>query len=224
VDEPVTDSARTLVVRVWLPDRPGALGQVASRIGAVRGDVLAIDILERGGGQVVDELLVALPAETPEELLVVEIGAVDGVAVESVRPAPADRQDSGMALFELAAQVADVSATRPDEAMATLGEGLADALDADWVVITGPGGEWFRLGAPPEPAWLQAFLDGSGHLGPADHNGPADVMWAQLPRSGLSIAVGRSARAAHERERRRLRLLARTVDHALAATFPDGGP
>ena len=28
------------VVRVWLPDRPGALGQVASRIGAVRGDVV----------------------------------------------------------------------------------------------------------------------------------------------------------------------------------------
>src|ERR687894_623261 len=32
----------TFVVRVWVPDRPGALGQVASRIGAVRGDVAVL--------------------------------------------------------------------------------------------------------------------------------------------------------------------------------------
>lgn len=51
----------TFVIRLWLPDRPGALGQVASRIGAVRGDVVGIDILERGGGQAVDELVVELP-------------------------------------------------------------------------------------------------------------------------------------------------------------------
>ena len=33
----------TYVVRMWLPDRAGALGQVASRIGAVRGDVAGIE-------------------------------------------------------------------------------------------------------------------------------------------------------------------------------------
>ena len=38
------------VVRIRLPDRPGALGQVASRIGAVGGDIVAIDILERTEG------------------------------------------------------------------------------------------------------------------------------------------------------------------------------
>ena len=32
-------TVHTVVMRVWLPDRPGALGQVASRIGAVKGDV-----------------------------------------------------------------------------------------------------------------------------------------------------------------------------------------
>lgn len=36
----------THLIRAWLPDRPGALGAVASRIGAVRGDVIGIDILE----------------------------------------------------------------------------------------------------------------------------------------------------------------------------------
>ena len=98
----------------WLPDRPGALGQVASRIGAVRGDLLAIDILERGGGQVIDELVVSLPDETPQELLVMEIGAVDGVAVEHIRAVPADRPDPVMAMFELGARGRRVCARRRD--------------------------------------------------------------------------------------------------------------
>lgn len=205
---------RTLVVRLWLPDRPGALGQVASRIGAVRGDLLAIDILESGGGQVVDELVVSLPAETPQELLILEIGAVDGVAVEHIRTVPADRPDPVMAMFELGAEVAE---SAPADAVAVLGRGLVGALDADWIVISSHGGGTvFSVGQPPDPGWLRAFLDGSEHLRQLEHSGPADVMWARLPAAGLSITLGRAARAAHERERSRLRILARTVDRILA--------
>src|SRR5438445_12045046 len=76
----------TFVVRVWLPDRPGALGAVASRIGAVRGDVVGIEILERGGGRAVDELVVQLPEPGLLEIMVAEIGQVDGVDVADVRP------------------------------------------------------------------------------------------------------------------------------------------
>src|ERR671916_3479374 len=76
----------TFVIRMWLPDRPGALGQVASRIGAVRGDVVGIDILERDGGQAVDELVVELPDDSLLDILVREIRQVDGVGVEEVRP------------------------------------------------------------------------------------------------------------------------------------------
>ena len=73
------------VVRVWLPDRPGALGQVASRIGALRGDVIGIEILERGAGRAIDELVVSLPEVELLELLITEIAQVDGVDVEDVR-------------------------------------------------------------------------------------------------------------------------------------------
>ena len=76
------------MIRMWLPDRPGALGQVASRIGAVRGDVVGIDILERDGGQAVDELVVELPDAGLVDLLVNEVRQVDGVAVEEVRRWP----------------------------------------------------------------------------------------------------------------------------------------
>jgi hypothetical protein len=210
-------ATRTLVLRVWLPDRPGALGLVASRIGAVRGDVLAIDILERGGGQVVDELVVSLPVGTPQELLVAEVGAVDGVAVESVREAPGDRPDPALALFELGAQVTEACADDDGDPIEVLGNGIAAAFDADWVVIAGSEGERFRCGTPPDPRWLSAFLDGSEHLGPEGNHGPADVLWARLPRAALFIAAGRASRAAHERERVRLHVLARTVDHVLSA-------
>ncbi|HET9546601.1 MAG TPA: hypothetical protein VFO97_02140 [Desertimonas sp.] len=206
----------TLVLRLWLPDRPGALGLVASRIGAVRGDVLAIDILERGGGQVIDELVVSVPAGTPQELLVAEVGAVDGVAVESVREAPGDRPDPAQALFELGAHVAEACADGHADPLAVLGNGIAAALEADWVVVTGADGERFRHGRPPDPRWLEAFLDGSEHLPAGGNHGPADVLWARLPRAALLIAAGRAARAAHERERVRLQVLARTVDHLLA--------
>lgn len=207
--------SRSLIVRVWLPDRPGALGQVASRIGAVHADVTAIDILERGADRVIDELVVTLPDSTSIELLAKEIGAVDGVAVEHIRPAAEDRTDPATAFLELAATVASAP---PAERAATLGHGLMDAADADWVVIARPGAVVLSLGASPDPRWLEAFLEGSGHLGRSSlDNGPGDLMWARLPSARLSVAVGRASRPIHERERRRLELLATTVAELLPA-------
>lgn len=73
------------VVRIRLPDRPGALGQVASRIGAVGGDIVAIDILDRSEGRAVDEFVVELAGEHLVDLLSSEIHEVDGALVEDVR-------------------------------------------------------------------------------------------------------------------------------------------
>ena len=58
------------ILRVWLPDRPGALGIVATRVGAAGGEIVGIDILERGGGRVIDERVVELPDESHVQLLV----------------------------------------------------------------------------------------------------------------------------------------------------------
>ena len=69
------------VVRIKLPDRPGALGLVASRIGAAGGDIVAINILEREGGQAVDEFVIEIGGHHLIELLRNEIHEVDGVTV-----------------------------------------------------------------------------------------------------------------------------------------------
>jgi hypothetical protein len=74
------------VVRISLPDRPGALGLVASRIGAVGGDIVAINILDRDGGHAVDEFVVEIGGQLIE-LLQNEIHEVDGVSVLEIRAA-----------------------------------------------------------------------------------------------------------------------------------------
>jgi hypothetical protein len=207
-------SARTLVVRVWLPDRPGALGQVASRIGAVHGDVTAIDILERGGGRVVDELVVALPDSVSLELLAKEIGAVDGVAVEHIRLVADERSDSATAVLHLAATIAEAA---PAQRLSALVSGLLTALDADWAVAVRGDELIEQRGTPPDLGWLLAFLDGSEHLDPAGSAAttPGDVLWARLPGARVVVATGRAARAVHERERQRITTLARVVDQLL---------
>ncbi len=74
------------VVRIALPDRPGALGLVASRIGAVGGDIVAINILERQDGRAVDEFVVEIGQDLIE-LLQSEVHEVDGASVVEVRAA-----------------------------------------------------------------------------------------------------------------------------------------
>jgi UTP:GlnB (protein PII) uridylyltransferase len=77
------------LLEVRLPDRPGALGAVASRIGAVGGDIVAVDIVTRGGEHAVDEFVVELPGDDLVSLLLHEVHEVDGVDVVEIRPLPA---------------------------------------------------------------------------------------------------------------------------------------
>ncbi len=82
------------VVRIALPDRPGALGLVASRIGAVGGDIVAINILDRSEGQAIDEFVVELGGDLIE-LLEHEIHEVDGVSVLEIRSAERPATSAG---------------------------------------------------------------------------------------------------------------------------------
>jgi hypothetical protein len=193
---------------VWLPDRPGALGQVASRVGSVRGDVLGIEILEAGGGRVVDELVVRLPDAALVDLLITEVSAVDGVSVEHVRPIEGDRIDPDLAALAFGAEIAEAD---PVDRLAVLCTGVALVADAEWAVVIRGAAAVHSHGEPPELAWLLAFLDGSQHL--RDANGaPSDLVWAHLLRSRAAVAAGRSDRPVHDRERTRVSLLARIAD------------
>jgi hypothetical protein len=199
----------SVVVRVWMPDRPGALGQVASRIADVRGDVLAIEILERGADRVIDELTVSLPSSDVIDLLAAEVDSVDGVSVESVRMVESDRVDPNLAALASGAAMAEAG---PAERLDVLVYGLQRLVEADWTVVLRGEEVLAQVGESPDIGWLLAFLAGSEHLNEVDVALPDDLVWGHLISSGLTVASGRSGRPIHERERVRVSLLARLAD------------
>lgn len=192
-----------------MPDRPGALGQVASRIGAVRGDVLAIEILEQGGGRAIDEVTVALPDDDLLPLLTAEVDAVDGVSVESIRVVDPDRTDPSLSALALGAAIAE----SPDgERLDVMVQGIQRFAETDWVAVLRAGERVAAVGEPPDLGWLTAFLAGSEHLDGLDDSAPSDLLWANMATAELTVAAGRAGNPIHERERVRFSLLVRLAD------------
>lgn len=207
----------TYVVRMWLPDRPGALGQVASRIGAVRGEIVGIDILERGAGRAIDELVVELPDGALTELLVHEVQQVDGVDVEEVRPVADALHDPRLDALETAAIL--VGATDRDELVESVVTHAKRVIGGAWaaVVAMEDGDVLAEEGPLPPTPWLLAFLAGSQESArvSAVGTGPDDIVWAPLPSTGLVLVLGRGGTAYRARERRQVAALARIVDTRL---------
>lgn len=204
----------TYIVRVWLPDRPGALGAVASRIGAVRGEIVGIEILERGGGRAVDDLVVELPDGALVDLLVAEMAQVDGVDVEDVRPSVDALHDPRLDALETAAQL--VAASSAVELVVALCERAATTIGAHWAVIVDMEEVSVKasVGRTPALPWLAAFVHGSRSSArvAAMEAGPDDVLWAPLPAANLALVMGREGQAFRARERRTAAALARIVD------------
>ena len=207
----------TYVVRMWLPDRPGALGQVASRIGAVRGEIVGIDILERGAGRAIDELVVELPDGSLQELLVAEIQQVDGVDVEEVRPVADALHDPRLDALETAAIL--VGATDRAELVQAVVDHARRVVGAEWsaVVHLDDGSVLAQEGPVPPTPWLVAFVEGSRSSArvASGESGPDDVVWSPLPSACLALVVGRNGTAYRARERRQIAALARIVDTRL---------
>lgn len=76
------------LMRVSLPDRPGSLGAVASAMGAVGGDINAVEIVEKGDGVVVDDFIVDLPPGQLPETIITACHHLDGVRVEWISRYP----------------------------------------------------------------------------------------------------------------------------------------
>jgi hypothetical protein len=204
-------------LRVWLPDRPGALGAVASRIGGVKGDVIGIEILEHGAGRAIDDLVVALPDASLVDLLVAEVGEVDGVDVEEVIALSSESYDPDLDALEAAAALVAV------EDRGALVSQLCRRVDlgtnASWSCVVDLERREVLVANGDAPAfdWVHAFVLGSrtSELVAAGQAGPDDVLCAALGEWG-AVVVGRNGHPFRARERRRLTALARIVDVRLS--------
>ncbi|MFZ9157191.1 MAG: hypothetical protein ACO230_03765 [Ilumatobacteraceae bacterium] len=212
----------TVVMRLWLPDLPGTLGRVAAAIGRANGDVIGIEILERGAGMAIDELTVMLPDGATSDALIDEVSDVEGVAVEDVHEVAADRPDQSVLALDVAARIMEAPAT---SRAAIACELVREMLESDWCVILSDQ-ESVPLatsGDVPDLAWLAAFIDGASHLSIDDAHEytPSDMAWAPLALDGSTIVSGRSKGAFRLRERRHLTLIARIIG---SVPMVDSGP
>jgi hypothetical protein len=197
----------TFIVRVWLHDRPGALGAVATRVGAVRGDVIGIDIIERGAGRAIDELVVDLPDPDLIGLLLAEIGEVEGVDVENIRPLDGPPADPSVLALEVAR---DVQRSRTTvQSHEALVQGAMRLLRCDWAALVDPVGR--RIVASvgddlPGEGWLSAFVIGATTADAAPDL--AELALAELPALGLALVVARTDSPLRGREQQVLQGLA----------------
>jgi hypothetical protein len=77
-----------LLLRVRLPNRPGALGVVASALGGIGADINLVEIVQKRGDVEVDEFILDLPSGQTVSSLVAACDSLPGVQVEWVRNYP----------------------------------------------------------------------------------------------------------------------------------------
>jgi hypothetical protein len=199
------------ILRIWLDDRPGALGQVASRIGSVRGDLVGIEILERGAGKAIDEIVVEIPSHDLLDLLIREIHEVDGVDVEDVRESHHNDYDIRLAPLEVATRLLD------SEAEALLFEALASNIhatfDLSYAAVVDSNGEKLVAGfgdVASEP-WLVAYAKGgSVRAEYSDSHGENDdIFFIGLDYHGHFLICHRDRRPLRALERSQIWMLSR---------------
>jgi hypothetical protein len=211
------------LIRVQLPDRPGALGAVASRIGSVGGDVVSIDILQRDNGAVVDELGVGLAGDHLLDLLRDEILEVDGVIIESLRAVVGPLPDRHAELLDIATELFVQSSPEAlldhlaDRVRRSLAADFAAIIDADTTRVTAHHGD-----APSDDQlramalWAVAPLSspvGADEIGTGSPDESPGVAAAEMVRAGVVLVVGRSAPVLRSRERQWIAIMAELAGH-----------
>ena len=155
------------LLRVVLPDRPGALGAVATALGAAGADILSVDVIERSPGSAVDDFVVEVAPDKLADSLVTAAATVPGVQVESIRPY-AGQLDPHREL-----ELLDALGRDPDTSLPVLADGVTRVFRAGWALVLAP------------PIAGQARVVASGGAAPEVPSVPAP-WWPPVPARTLS--------------------------------------
>jgi ACT domain len=122
------------LLRLVVPDRPGILGAVATALGLAGIDIVSLDVLERGGGVAVDDVVVELPEGRLPDSLITVAQSVEGVQVESLRPfaGPLDTHRE-LELLDALARAAEGTAEK------LLAAELPRVFHSGWAVVLAAG-------------------------------------------------------------------------------------
>jgi hypothetical protein len=119
------------LLRVALPDRPGALGAVATAIGDVGGDIESIVVVERTEDSAVDDILVHLPAGSLADTLYTAVAST-GARVESLR-----RWAGAIDLHRDMDLVEELAIAERASVYMVLTEFVPDVLRSSWALLVG---------------------------------------------------------------------------------------
>jgi hypothetical protein len=196
------------LLRLVVPDRPGILGAVASAIGAAGIDIVSVDVLERGNGVAVDDVVVDLPADRLPDSLITAVRAVPDVEVETLRPF-AGPLDTHRELDLLEA----LSRTAEDAAAKLLAAELPRVFHSGWAVVLSATTDGYEVTAASEAApafdgvdlpWMP--IPGPRLLPSEDEWMPerwremaVEMMAAPYGGPGCAVVVGRSGGPAFRR-------------------------
>ncbi len=195
-------------MRIWLPDAPGVLGAVAAEIGAVRGNVVGLEVLEREAGVAIDELVVELPDEPGAvDAACRGVRNVSGAGVEEVTELLTEAKDREDTVLAAAAGI--LQAATPTAAMNALTGHLIALFDLTWLALADDGLASFAevYGDVPTVQWVAAFAEGSrSGADPANDTTGSGVFIEAVPETGFTICGGRPV-SIRRRERHEIALL-----------------
>ena len=121
--------ALSFLIRVQLPDVPGTLGAVATALGSIGADILSVDVVERGSGVAIDDLVVELPKGRLPDVLITAAESVAGVEVDAVRPY------AGVLDTHRELELVEEVAATPDEGLDIFTEGVPKIVRAGWALV-----------------------------------------------------------------------------------------
>lgn len=192
------------LLRIQLPDEPGALGYVAAALGEVDGDIRSVDVVDYGAnGVVVDDIVVDLPMGLLPDTLITAAQSISGVEVDSIRPfsGSVDRRGQIALLAKFSQHTKNL-----DRALGDVVDGLPQTMTAGWAIVLGEqsDGHWVRRAsstAAPEDngrTLPEAPIDSPRNLDPDEEMWlPED--WTVMDSSiaatpmgeGLVLVIGR---------------------------------
>jgi hypothetical protein len=215
------------LLRLVVPDRPGILGAVATALGDAGVDIVSVDVLERGNGVAVDDVVVELPRDRLPDSLITAAQAVPGVQVESLRPfaGPLDTHRE-LELLEALARAAEGTSAK------LLGAELPRVFHSGWAIVLETGDPW-QVAAASEAAPTFEGLDlpwmplaGPRLLPSEDEWLPErwremaiEMMAAPYGEPGCAVVLGRSGGPAFRRSEL-LRLVHLTGIATTVASLP----
>lgn len=161
------------LMRVSMPDRPGALGAVASAVGVVGCDIKSIEIVETREGHGIDDFMLDIPTGVLPDTVVSACHEVPGVEVVWI----SRHHDAGTLQSDL--ETLEHMSREPEHAAEVLVDSAPAVFHCQWAILVDRSGDPAITYATPMAPDLDAEVLGS--LGDLSTAGTADMAAGWVP-------------------------------------------